>query len=116
MNQAPLQILNRDTLNKLQHEMADGFDEVYAAIMESLHGHIEDLEKYSDPETRIRMLHSLKAPAASLGAEQLAKLAAIYEKRATRKEDIDIQAWITLLRRNLAELEQALISQGLNLP
>lgn len=116
MNMPCRQILNLDTLKKLQHEMEEGFDEVYTAIMESLHGHINELATSQNSKTRLRMLHSLKSPAASLGAEQLAELAAGYEKRAMRHPDVPMDEWITALQSSLAELEQELVRQGFKLP
>ncbi len=78
-----LPVINYATLQSLRDEMEEAFAEVYETVFNSISASIEQLQQQpADGETIIRLFHSIKSPAASIGAEQLAAVAAEYEQLA----------------------------------
>ena len=78
-----LPVINYATLQSLRDEMEEVFGEVFETVFNSISASIEQLEQQpTEGETIIRLFHSIKSPAASIGAEQLAALAAEYEQLA----------------------------------
>ena len=85
-------IINIDTLNKLKTDMDELFEEVIQSVFTSIQSSLDELAKHpDDARTITRLFHSIKSPAASLGAEQLAAQAAAYEKqsRTAQLQDMD---------------------------
>ncbi len=79
----PLPVINYHTLNALRVDMEDNFTEVYQSVFDSIDSNIRQLQQQPvDGDTIIRLFHSIKSPAASIGAEQLAALANDYEQLA----------------------------------
>lgn len=108
-----LSIINYDTLKNLQWEMEEAFEEVYQTIFTSFNSTLEKLQqKHNDNETVIRLYHSLKSQSATLGAEQLADIAEMYEAKS-RKGEVDnletsveeIKAYITAVKNELQDFK-----------
>jgi HPt (histidine-containing phosphotransfer) domain-containing protein len=106
-----LPIINYDTLNALRVEMEEAFAEVYQSVFDSIGSSIQQLQQPpADGETITRLLHSIKSPAASIGAEQLAAMAEAYEQlskvdpfsRLAERSDRLQQCYLEL-QRELAE-------------
>ena len=90
--------------------MDDVFEEVYYSVFNSIENSISALhDNPAEQETITRLLHSIKSPAASLGAEQMERLAATYEYRSRNNELEDLNLVVTNLNKALAELKDSLL-------
>ncbi|NOQ14079.1 MAG: transporter substrate-binding domain-containing protein [Methyloprofundus sp.] len=105
--------LDRVLLEKLKQEMAEDFAEIYTTITQAIEKIIQQLDNElagMPNETIAQLAHSLKSPAASLGAIKLSKIAAeleIYADNDVLKDrDIKIQQLKREYRRVLIELEK----------
>jgi HPt (histidine-containing phosphotransfer) domain-containing protein len=110
MSEEP-KLINYETLRKLEHEMEDAFDEIYQSIFESIQSSIDQLLQHPTDQNEItRIFHSIKSPAASLGAEQLAKLAAKLESDARRGviNHLKLDAPIKAIQQSYVELKKSL--------
>ncbi len=103
------EVINYITLNKLKDEMEEAFAEVYESVFSSIQSSINQLQQQTDDhETITRLFHSIKSPAASLGAEKLAKLAALYEQQSKQPETHNLENQLDNLKRSFNELRQQL--------
>jgi len=108
-NSNDLRIINYDTLEKLKHDMDDAFEEVYQSVFSSIQSSIDQLQQQTDDrETISRLFHSIKSPAASLGAEKLANLAAIYEQQSKHAATNNLDVQLKNISQSFAELGQQL--------
>ncbi|MDJ0834205.1 MAG: Hpt domain-containing protein, partial [Gammaproteobacteria bacterium] len=90
-------------------DMEEAFAEVFQTVFNSIGASIEQLQQQpTDGETIVRLFHSIKSPAASLGAEQLAALAAEYEQLAKADPFSELQQRTLNLQRSFRLLEQEL--------
>lgn len=79
-------VINMTTLETLRRDMEEAFDEVFESVFVSIQFSIDELKRQPiDQDTVIRLFHSIKSPAATLGAEKLSATAGELE-HASRKE------------------------------
>ena len=108
-------VLNFEQLEKFKCDMEEAFEEVYQAILSTIPSLIDELEAGpQDKETVIRLFHSLKTPAASLGAYQLSELAAEYELMARNTESPDLTQSVKELRIQFNAMQRELKKYPIN--
>lgn len=85
--------------------MDELFEEVIQSVFTSIQSSLDELSKHpDDARTITRLFHSIKSPAASLGAEQLAAQAAAYEKKSRAAELQDMDEAIQQLKDNFRKV------------
>lgn len=108
-------IINFAQLDKFKLQMEEAFEEIYQAILSTIPELIDEIESTTaDNETIIRLFHSLKTPAATIGADKLAQLAAEYEQMARDNEIKDPAIAAENLRRHFAQVVQELKTYPVN--
>jgi len=108
-NSRELKVINFTTLQQLKDDVEDAFAEIYESVFSSIESNIQQLhQQTNDTENITRLFHSIKSPAAALGAEQLADLAAEYEQLARRNDIENLSFLIHNIETAFAELRQDL--------
>jgi HPt (histidine-containing phosphotransfer) domain-containing protein len=82
------EIIDYQQLQSLKDDLEDDFREIYDTIFFSIDDILGQIrQKTADTQTLIRLFHSLKSPARSLGANRFAQRAEYYEKQ-TREQTL----------------------------
>jgi HPt (histidine-containing phosphotransfer) domain-containing protein len=103
MNQA---IIDYRQLDNLKRDLGEDFSEIYAAIFDSIDEILGQLRQHpEDRETVTRLFHSIKSPARSLGASQLAQSAELYEKQSRMKTLESIDAALVDLEQHFNDVQ-----------
>ncbi|MDJ0880011.1 MAG: ABC transporter substrate-binding protein [Gammaproteobacteria bacterium] len=104
-----LKVINFSTLQQLKDDVEEAFTEIFDSVINSIQENIRQLhEQTNDTQNITRLFHSIKSPAATLGAEQLADLAANYEQIARRNNIHNLSILINNIESAYAELQQEL--------
>ena len=104
-----LPVINYQTLKTLQADMEEAFEEVYLAVFTSIQSSIEQLQQLPlDIDTITRLFHSIKSPAASLGAEQLASLAADYETLSRQDQITNLAKMVDNINQKFTAVQDEL--------
>ncbi len=102
--------LNDKTFNLLRETMGGAFEEVLTLSLKEAKKFISELEEWSDNgdrESLIRIPHSLKSTVATIGADQLARLASTCEVHFQAGEIEQGMSLLTEMKTAYSELEDA---------
>ncbi len=92
-------LIDYQQLDKFKQDLEEDFAEIFHAILSSIPSMIDELAgQTQDTEALTRLFHSLKSPAASIGAMELSKLAEKYELQLKNNQLQDLSIPIQLLR------------------
>jgi CheY-like chemotaxis protein/HPt (histidine-containing phosphotransfer) domain-containing protein len=102
-------VIDYQQLNKFKSDMEESFDEIFQLIMTSLPSMIEELaDEAQDDQAITRLFHSMKSPAASIGATALYQIAEGYEMKSRNKQAFDINQAIRELSEQFNAVESEL--------
>lgn len=93
--------------------MEEVFEEVYQSVFTSIQSSLDELQNApNNRQTITRLFHSIKSPAASVGAEQLAALAGQYEQQSRSDNITDLNLLVENLKNNFSEVQLQLTNNS----
>jgi CheY-like chemotaxis protein len=102
-------VINMSTLATLRRDMEEAFEEVFESVFVSIQTSINELQQQPiDQGTVTRLFHSIKSPAATLGAEKLSATAGEFERASRDELPQTLDQMIEQLQTELDQLKNAL--------